>query len=55
MSEQRAETDLTNAEDETYEPPEVSDYGALVELTLSGNSVASDLAGFNTATPGGGS
>ncbi len=50
MSEQRAEPDTTIAEDETYEPPEVSDFGALVELTLGGgNAVQSDLASFNVA------
>jgi len=55
MSEQRVEPDTTSPDDEIYEPPEVSDFGALVELTLSGNSSLSDLSGFNSATPSGGS
>lgn len=51
MSEQRAEPDTTNTEDETYEPPEVSDFGALAELTRGGGPAAlSDLAAFNNQT-----
>lgn len=55
MSEQRVEPDTTIPEDEIYEPPEISDFGALAELTLSGNAAMSDLSGFSTATPSGGS
>lgn len=53
MSEQRAEPDTTIAEDEKYEPPEVSDFGQLVELTLSGNAPLSDAFGNATAVSGG--
>lgn len=52
MSEQRAELDTTIPADEIYEPPEISDFGALAELTLSGNASMSDLSGFGVATPG---
>jgi hypothetical protein len=56
MSDNRAvpETEIDAVEE--YEPPEVSDYGRLVDLTLSGSSAAlSDAAGFNVASAAGGS
>jgi len=45
MSEHQAQPENANLEAETYEPPEVTDYGRLVELTLSGNTALSDAAG----------
>lgn len=55
MSEDRAQPENTNPEVEAYEPPEVIDYGRLVELTLSGNNALTDAAGFATASAAGGS
>jgi hypothetical protein len=54
MSEDRAEPDAAIPEDETYEPPEVSDFGSLVELTLSGGNQMTDMGGWAVATSGGG-
>jgi hypothetical protein len=55
MNEDRVvpETEITAAE--IYEPPEVTDYGRLVELTLSGSNVMNDATGFATAAVAGGS
>jgi hypothetical protein len=55
MSENRAEPETEIVEAETYEPPEVTDYGRLVDLTLSGNNALTDAAGFATASAAGGS
>jgi hypothetical protein len=55
MSEDRAQPENTIGEVEAYEPPEVTDYGRLVELTLSGNNALTDAAGFATASAAGGS
>lgn len=56
MSENRAVAETEIAAVENYEPPEVIDYGRLVELTLSGsNGIMSDVAGFNAASAVGGS
>ena len=55
MSEHQAQPENANLEAETYEPPEVTDYGRLVELTLSGNTALSDATGFATASVSGGS
>jgi hypothetical protein len=54
MSEDRAEPDTGIPEDETYEPPEVSDFGSLVELTLSGHNALTDMGGWGTASSAGG-
>lgn len=53
MSEERVDSPISEVE--PYETPEVTDFGSLVELTRSGNNVMTDLAGFATATAGGGS
>lgn len=55
MTEERAEPGSAIPEAEPYETPEVSDFGSLVELTRSGNNVATDLAGFAAANASGGS
>jgi hypothetical protein len=54
MSEDRAVPEGANPEVESYEPPEVSDFGSLVELTLSGSSALTDVAGFSSASATGG-
>jgi hypothetical protein len=55
MSENRTEPETEIFEHEIYEPPEISDYGRLVDLTLSGNNALTDAAGFATASAAGGS
>jgi hypothetical protein len=55
MSEHQAQPETAISEAEIYEPPEVIDYGSLVELTLSGNNALTDAAGFATASSAGGS
>jgi hypothetical protein len=55
MSEDRAKPESVIPEVETYEPPEVSDFGSLVALTLSGSSALTDVAGFSSASATGGS
>jgi hypothetical protein len=53
MSEELVDSPIS--EIESYETPEVTDFGSLVELTRSGNNVMTDLAGFASASASGGS
>jgi hypothetical protein len=55
MSEHQAQPETASPDVETYEPPELIDYGSLVELTRSGNNALTDAAGFATASAAGGS
>jgi hypothetical protein len=54
MTEDRAAPESAIPEDEPYETPEVSDFGSLVELTRSGHTRMTDMAGFAAATASGG-